>query len=599
MKTLRKKLIQFMNNLRIQKKLMFLYLICIIFPLIISDGVILLLLIRADEAKSQNEMQNIAEAVSYELSSVFEVADRITSNIYTNREIDEFLNTEYESVLDFYTKSRTILDSVYYDMVIGYSSTQMYLYTENDTITNGGHFQRIDSVEDLAWYQEFAQSGKNDDLLFYYDDSMRMSVNTQRKVSVIKKLDYYHSSPKLKFVKLDLDYNSINRKLEKMGFDTRVYVCSEDTILFSNSGNNKYTEPFATFSGKKIGCELGWSFYGKELRILVEEPENMVLDWLGSNLLWVLLLIALNIVLPRTVMHLINQSFVSRLEILSNAFEVVEMENPDPIREIQGTDEIASLMRNYNRMLQRQQELIRIVYKDRLERQEMDLARQNAEIQALHSQINPHFLFNVLESIRMHSVLKGEEETAEMIARLAQLERQSVKWNSDYVCISEEMQFIEAYLELQKYRFGKRLSYEIELAQNCRSYLLPRLTLATFVENACVHGIEGKQANCWVYIRVYEKEGWLYLEIEDTGSGMEEEQIKTLLEQIRSCDINTVKESNRVGILNACPRLKMIFGGMVEFQIESEPGVGCWFMIRIPTEKMKGGTQHAECDAGR
>lgn len=582
-----KKLEQFMNNLRIQRKLMLLYLICIISPIVITDGVILALLVRGDSVKSQNEMESVAEAVSYELSSVFEVADRITTNIYTNRAIDEFLSMEYQSPLDFYTKSRTVLDSVYYDMVIGYSSTQMYLYVDNDTITSGGHFQRLDSVEDLRWYQDYEQSGKRKELLFYYDDSMRMSVSCQRKVSVLCALDYFHSDDRRKFVKLDLDYNSINRKLEKMGFDTTVYICDGDIILFSNSGNNKYTEPFLQLLDEnKIGCELDWSFYGKELRILVEKPENLILNLLGNNFVWLLLLIGMNIVLPRTVMRWINQSFVGRLEILSTAFDEVEIENLDPIQEIQGTDEIANLMENYNRMLRRLQELIQIVYKDQLERQEMDLARQNAEIQALHSQINPHFLFNVLESIRMHSVLKGEDETAVMIERLAQLERQSVKWNSDYVSVEEEMEFVEAYLELQQYRFGKRLSYEIQTAPGCRDYLLPRLTLATFVENACVHGIEGKQANCWVYIRVYEQEGWLYLEIEDTGSGMEEAQTQELLEQIRSCDINTVKESSHVGILNACLRLKMIFGDRVEIQIESEEGVGCWFTIRIPVDNI-------------
>lgn len=585
---MRKKLGNFMNNLTIQTKLTLLYLVCVIVPLVITDGIVLALLIRAERTEAQHDMQNIAKAVSYELSSAFESSDSITRSIYMNYGIEEFLSTQYNSNLDFYKASRTILDSVFYDMTIGYSSAQLFLYADNDTIVNGGHFHQLASVADLAWYQEFQESGKNDDLVAYFDDSMRMTVNSQRRVAFVRRLNYFQNDGMEKIVKLDLDYNSINRKLKNMNFDTRVDVCAGDEILFSNSDAIKYTEPFEQFSGNgRVGYELSLSIYGDELRILVEQPENMVLNWLGNNLLWLVLLVGINVVLPLLLMRLINRSFVERLQVLNHAFDQVEVDNLDPVSDIQGTDEIASLMQNYNRMLARLQGLIQTVYKERLARQEIDLARQNAELQALHSQINPHFLFNVLESIRMHSLLKGEEETSEMIAHLALLERQSVRWTSDYVPIEEEIRFVEAYLELQKYRFGKRLSYEIQVASDCEKYYLPRLTLSTFVENACVHGMEGKAANCWVYIRIYEKSGWLHLEIEDTGSGMTEEMQKELLRQVEACDIHTVRESEHVGILNAYLRLKMVSQGAVKFEIESEEGAGCWFMIRVPVERLK------------
>ena len=133
----------------------------------------------------------------------------------------------------------------------------------------------------------------------------------------------------------------------------------------------------------------------------------------------------------------------------------------------------------------------------------------------------------------------------------------------------------------------------------CEEYYLPRLSLSTFVENACVHGIEEKQANSWIYVRIYQKDQWLHLEVEDTGKGMSEKQSQRLLEQMRSCDISIVKESEHVGILNACLRLKMISDNKAEFDIESEKGAGCWFSIRIPTNKLAGGKDHADSNAGR
>ena len=91
----------------------------------------------------------------------------------------------------------------------------------------------------------------------------------------------------------------------------------------------------------------------------------------------------------------------------------------------------------------------------------MDIARQNAELLALYSQINPHFLFNALESIRMRSILKDEHETADMVEKLAIMERQNVDWSTDTNTVKRELDFVEAYLSLQKYRFGDRLSYRI------------------------------------------------------------------------------------------------------------------------------------------
>ena len=197
------------------------------------------------------------------------------------------------------------------------------------------------------------------------------------------------------------------------------------------------------------------------------------------------------------------------------------------------------------------------------------------------------FLFNVLESIRMHSVLKGEEETASMIERLAVLERQNVQWRSDYVTISEELQFIEAYLELQKYRFGNKLSYEIEVEKECERYVLPKLTLVTFVENACVHGAEKKAMSCWIYVRIYRKNDMLCIEVEDTGDGMEEDAVEAFLYKMRTCSIEELMGNKHVGMMNACLRLRMSTDERAEFELESEKGVGTYILIKVPLEVLK------------
>ena len=222
-----------------------------------------------------------------------------------------------------------------------------------------------------------------------------------------------------------------------------------------------------------------------------------------------------------------------------------------------------------------------------MERQENDLARKNAEVLALQSQINPHFLFNVLESIRMHSMLKGEAETARMIESLAILERQNVDWSKDQVLISEEMKLIEAYLQIQKYRFGERLRYTLDVSDGCADYRIPKMTLVTFVENACVHGMEGKAVGGHIYVRIYKNEDKLFLEIEDTGRGMTEEMTANWLRKIRQYTIDDLRTEEHVGIINACLRLKMFTDDHTEFEIDSELGVGTFILIKVPLKYVK------------
>ena len=95
----------------------------------------------------------------------------------------------------------------------------------------------------------------------------------------------------------------------------------------------------------------------------------------------------------------------------------------------------------------------------------------------------------------MRSVLKQEYETADMIEQLAVMERQYVEWGTDMVTIGEEKKFVEAYLRLQKYRFGDRLSYSIEIQEECAGYKIPKLSLVTFAENSCVHGLKIRRRN--------------------------------------------------------------------------------------------------------
>ena len=297
-----------------------------------------------------------------------------------------------------------------------------------------------------------------------------------------------------------------------------------------------------------------------------------------------MLFVLVNLILPLLMMRLLGTSITSRILSLERSFESVEDDELKTIEKVEGNDEITGLIKSYNRMVERMNELMHTVYKDRLQQQENDIARQNAELLALHSQINPHFLFNALESIRMHSLIKKETETAEMVGKLAVMERSYVSWGEDLIPVHREMDFVKAYLLLQKYRFGDRLNYELDIDEDCNEIEIPKLTIVTFVENACLHGVERKAANGWIFVRAYKKDGSLKLEIEDTCEGVNEEMQNAINKQLAEVSLEKMKGRKHVGMMNACMRLKLLTKGRATYCIESEEGVGTVMHITIPID---------------
>ena len=171
-----------------------------------------------------------------------------------------------------------------------------------------------------------------------------------------------------------------------------------------------------------------------------------------------------------------------------------------------------------------------------------------------------------------------------MVEKLAIMQRQYVEWGEDLVTVEQEIDFVKAYLALQKYRFGDRLNYSLEVDEDCKSSHIPKLTIVTFVENACVHGIESKASPGWIFVRIYRKKEQFYIEVEDTGNGMDDDTKKELLFKMQNASIDMLKEKGRVGMINACLRLKMVSQQQAVFELEGEEGVGTMVVIHMPAQ---------------
>lgn len=574
---------QYLDNISIKKKFMQLYIFCVLVPLIITDSVVLYIAGSMESQRQAHEMANIASTVSYNISTLVENAGEIAKSMYTNKRVDSFLAKQYESTSDYYAEYQKFFQDSTLENVLGMNQILFTMYTDNPTVIKGGKIGNMSNLKKTAVYEAWKNRGENEGLFFVYE-SKGYANSYRRKVILLQNLDFF-SKDQEKMLKIEFDYNSMMRMLRKMNYDNEILICQGDEIVLSNGSFSGVGKNFDRITvQQKMGYKQSLVLHGAQLDIYVLKREHGIWERIARALPLLGFLVIINVVLPMEFVLLLNRSFTKRIRGLSKVFQSVNGEHLVQMAHEEGRDEIGSMIRNYNRMVRRTNELIQTVYKNKIKEQEILVGRKNAELLALQSQINPHFLFNALESIRMRSLLKKENETADMVEKLAIMQRQYVDWGNDSVRIEQELEFVKAYLSLQKYRFGERLNYQLDIDPECEQIRIPKLTIVTFVENACVHGIESKASPGWIFVRVYKRDEQLWVEIEDTGSGIEEQKLQQLQKNMQNVDIEMLKNKKSVGMLNACLRLKMCTENHVNFEIEGEEGAGTWITIRIPME---------------
>ena len=575
-----------MDRYSIKKKFIILYALCVMLPVIITDSVVIFTVLGSEQADRLHDMQNAANGVQYSLLNTVDSVADLSREIYMNKYINEFLEHKYDSTLDYVTSYQQFSKSTLLKRGFGSNKLLITMYADNDTIVNGGEFININRVRDTQWYAYLHSHKARRSLYFAYDDSKGPADGYKRKIYFLQKLDLYNSTGMEKVMTIDIDYPILAQQLEKLNYSMPVYVCQGDSIIISNGRHNSVAKDYEKFTeSRKVGYSQEIDMYGQHLTIYVLKSDVSLSHLMLKVLPFLVLLVIVNALLPFWMMSGINSSFVNRVSRLDEVMNRADIDGEELLPEIQevtGSDEIADLMINYNRMAERINSLVQTVFRNRIKEQEMTVARQKAELLALHSQINPHFLFNALESIRMHSIIKKEKETAEMVERLAVMQRQYVDWGEDIISIRTEMDFVEAYLELQKYRFGDRLSYELDVDEECLERKIPKLTIVTSAENACVHGIESKSAPGWIFVRIFIKDDMLHIETEDTGNGMKEEDMKKLQKSIDEASIENMNENRRVGMINASLRLKMFTEENVKITLDSEEGMGLTVNIILP-----------------
>ena len=234
-------------------------------------------------------------------------------------------------------------------------------------------------------------------------------------------------------------------------------------------------------------------------------------------------------------------------------------------------DEMGTLMNSFDFMTDKISALIREVYQEKI-------AQKNAELDALKAEINPHFLYNTLDSINWMLIGKGEEEISEVIVALGELMKYAVNRENSTATLGQEAAYIDSYLHIQKLRMEERLQCTIDIPAELEPFPMPKLILQPLAENAIIHGIEPLKEGGSLAITARSEDGCLRVDVADNGHGMAPQQLAALRESLASGGTDT----SAIGLHNVDRRIRLHYGDEYRLQIESRPGEGTTVTLRIP-----------------
>lgn len=283
---------------------------------------------------------------------------------------------------------------------------------------------------------------------------------------------------------------------------------------------------------------------------------------------------------------LMAMDIIEPINRLVHSIKKVEEENIHEAVLVDREDELGYLSKCFNKMSEEIDNLLNRVYKEQLTRKE-------SELKALQAQINPHFLFNTLESINWMAQLNNVPEIRDMVTALAALMEASIGKGSPMVPLSKELKYIDSYLLIMKNRYGERLTYESEIDQSVLHYEVPKLILQPLVENAIYHGIDKMRKKGTIHLTIACVAQHIYIEIMDNGKGMTEEEVNDLNQVFKEDNHDYLLGTNRksIGLANVNGRLKLFFGQKYGLQVESEYEHYTKMKLTIPITD-KGGTSH-------
>ena len=391
------------------------------------------------------------------------------------------------------------------------------------------------------------------------------------------------------WVSLDLSFSSISSYISNVGIGQRGYcflmgrdgtivyhpqqrllyagLKSEDTSRLSALDDGTYDDDTVIYSVGSV-ADGAWRVVG------VSYVDELVDQNVGEMIRLSALMAGVILAAALLTSWLLSRLLGRPLRGLAAAMERFESDADHfTYRPVGGTREVRELSNSFGHMVLRIQQLMSTV-------REEEVNLRKTELKALQAQINPHFLYNTLDSIAWMCEQGRSADAVNMVHALARLFRISISKGHELIPISRELEHAESYLQIQKYRYKNRFTYEFRVDQTCLDYYCNKITLQPILENAINHGLELMvDDEGHITVEVCQEGEDILFRVTDNGVGMSQEQVKAIMSR-------TPGEQAGIGIRNVDERLKIYFGSKYGLRITSELDVGTQVELRMP--KVRG-----------
>lgn len=291
-----------------------------------------------------------------------------------------------------------------------------------------------------------------------------------------------------------------------------------------------------------------------------------------TNYMIELIIIIGTILLMLAVLYavVVSGNIVKPIYKLKNHMVEVSKGNLDSSCEYRGNDEISVLVKVFNQMLTDIKSLINQVY-------QVQTQKRNAELRVLQSQVNPHFLYNTLDTIQWKALEHNAYDVADMINSLSGFFRISLSDGKEFITVEDEVEHVRHYLEIQKIRYKDRVNYDIHIGESTSQNLVPKMIIQPLVENSIYHGLKLKRQVGNININILSEDDYIIIEVTDNGIGIKKEK----LVELRNNLANSI-ESEHYGLYNINERLKLTFKGKYDINIDSEYNNWTRVSLKIP-----------------
>ena len=613
--------IQKILNTKFRNKLILMCIAAIV-PMVMAGIYLLYNLIGVMRSNAANEAIFQADGLKTKLKDTVVTVSNISGRIASSESLEEFLNGNsrdigflQERLISEYLEVYPQIDSVIFyltDENIDYPVLPAEEKSENDTDEYpeniGGEESdenteaekkmksvcsfrfADDDIRSKYWYKEAEENLENRWQLTVNDDD-------EYRLSLISPMFSGESFEGAMVISVDDDW--LSEITSEIG---------RGVVMCASKGYTFYSSVDGTYVGTVIGAddEMPIGVSGSEVLtdgknqlerkgytvvsyfnyentynrfyVYIVKPHAIYNDSINNVIASYVWYICLCIILSVLITVLFSSMFSRRIQSLQDKMHSVADGNFELTDDIKGNDEIYDLYEDLKKMVDSMQNLINAAYKAKIQSESFKLNQVEAEFKALASQINPHFLYNTLETIRMKAYCNNDKETADLVKKLGKFMRRCLEVKDGMVTLESELEFTKSYLELQAARFGDRVSYSIYCEVDKRYMVLP-LIIQPIVENAFVHGIEGEKANGRITVKVMYKGENVEICVSDNGQGISEAKLAELLEKLERNDTSSGKS---IGLTNVNKRIKMYHGEQYGLSVKTAEGKGTDISITLP-----------------